>query len=202
MSPTEVDLRRKWRGAAAEHYANRRFGSRARAGRDPALVRRCLSRYRVPAGGLVLDVPCGTARLREAVAVGRRYVGLDVSPEMLREAQGPGTLLVGDALRLPFVDRSVPLVLCCRLLHHLTEIDDVVRELVRVSSGFVLASFWDGASWQARRNARRHPAETRRARPTSEVRAAFEAAGAEVLGFEHNLRFVSQQTFAVARVRS
>jgi len=201
VSASEVDLHRKWRGETAERYADGRFRSAARARRDPTLVQRCLRRYAIPAGGLVLDVPCGTTRLFDAVATGRRYVGLDVSADMLRAADAPATLLVGDALRLPFADRSVPLVLCCRLLHHLPEIEGVVRELVRVSSGFVLASFWDSASWQARRNARRPRAEPRRARPAAEVRAAFEAAGADVLGFEHNLRFISQQTFAVARVR-
>lgn len=192
-------LRESWRGETAERYARERFGSRRHARRDANLVERCLRRFRVPEGGVVLDTPCGTGRLRSVLERGRRYVGLDVSADMLAAGDAGSTPVEGDAFHLPFREGAVPLVVCCRLLHHLDDVAPVVRELVRVASGHVLASYWDRASWQALRNGRR-PHDRRRARRSAEVREAFERAGARVLGFEHTFRFVSQQSWVVARV--
>jgi len=45
----------------------------------------------VPAGGLVLDAPCGTGRwFAPVVAAGRRVVGIDQSPGMLAQATARG----------------------------------------------------------------------------------------------------------------
>ena len=117
-------------------------------------------------------------------------------------------LVRGDAFRLPFAGGAFEAVVACRFLHHLHGEDDLLRavaELVRVSSRLVVASFWDAASlpaWRRRLGlAKDEGPSGRRAHPKRAIRAAFEAAGARVVGFRHSFRFVSQQTFAAAVVR-
>ena len=222
----------RWSGpATAARYAARdehaRWSSGRAAGRDPALVAAVLARHGVePSRGGILDAPCGTGRLR-AVLAGRSapYVGLDASAGMLEVARspaGPGSvqparggpihgelrLLRGSVARLPFADGCFDVVVCCRLLHHLSDragLERVVNELVRVSSRLVLASFWDRASlpaWRRRAGLRRPRSgddERRVAHSKHLFRELFAAAGAPVVEWRHSFRFVSQQVFAVAR---
>ncbi|MEW6073214.1 MAG: class I SAM-dependent methyltransferase [Planctomycetota bacterium] len=200
----------RWQGAeAARRYVEDRWDSPRRAGRDPRLVRGALACQRVrEPGAIVLDAPCGAARLRPAIeAGGTRWVGLDASPAMLAAACAAGRpLLVGDVSALPFADGAFDAVVCCRLLHHLAEeaaFRRAVAELVRVSRFLVVASFWDSrslAAWRSRAFPRRDgrvPGRVTHAR--ERVREAFAAAGAEVIEFRPAWRFLSRQTFAVAR---
>lgn len=187
--------------------------SRRSALRDPAIVERILARQGARPGlRPVLDAPCGTGRLRGVFERrSMRYVGVDVSMPMLREARsGEGAGLVMAVVdRLPFRDDSFDVVLCCRLLHHLEEAEEaeaVVRELVRVAHRLVIVSFWDRASlhaWRARVGLRRAEAPRgRRSLSKRAVKRLFESAGAEIVAFHHSFRFVSQQTFAVALKRA
>jgi len=198
---------RKWQSAAAaEHYAGERFATTRARSRDPHLVRRLWRRRGAGLlGERILDVPCGTGRLAGLLgSLGGEYLGADVSPSMLQRV--PASALVADALHLPFADRSFKLIVCCRLLHHLDageELARAVAELSRVSSGLVIASFWDSASWPAWRRRLGWRVDTSGRRPVSRRRleACFAAAGAEVVEYAHSLRFLSMQTFAAARVR-
>ncbi len=158
----------------------------------------------------MLDAPCGTGRLRAAIeGHADRWVGLDVSASMLEAMTGEERSAVcGDVEALPFPDDAFDAVVCCRLLHHLRDEEvfrQTVAELVRVSRDLIVASFWDAAALPALRR-RYLPALGRRARgriphAKAQVARVFEAAGAEVVGFRHSLRFVSRQTFVVARKR-
>lgn len=73
----------------------------------------------------VLDVGCGTgavlALLHEKYP-DRRYVGLDLTPEMIEVARtkvAPGMeFVVGDAENLPFHEASFDAVLCSNSFHH------------------------------------------------------------------------------------
>lgn len=73
----------------------------------------------------VLDVGCGTgavlALLHEKYP-DRRYVGLDLTPEMIEVARtkvAPGMeFVVGDAENLPFDEASFDAVLCSNSFHH------------------------------------------------------------------------------------
>jgi len=189
-------------------YAGARWRSMRRRGNDPRLVRGILARHlppRTPAA--VLDVPCGTARLRPAIEGGGcTWFGLDVSASMLTSAAAEGRpLLRGDVEALPFPDDAFDAVVCCRLLHHLADpavFARTVGELVRVSRHLVVASFWDAGSLPARHRAR-FPKRGRRVgrvpHAKSHVREVFARHGAQVLGFRHTLRFFSRQTFVVAR---
>lgn len=177
-----------------------------RANRDPRIVAGILAREG-SGDALVLDAPCGTGRLREAIeGGGARWIGVDVSAEMLAAHEaGDRPRVRGDVGRLPFEDRTFDAVVCCRLLHHLRDAEvfrGVIGELVRVSRALVIASFWDAGSLPARRR-RWQPRkqEGRIAHPKSHLREVFEAAGAEVVGWRHSLRFFSRQCFVVARRR-
>jgi SAM-dependent methyltransferase len=185
---------------AGERYARARFASRRAGERDPRLVRRALARHGVR--GALLDVPAGSGRL--AALLGRAAplaVAADSSAEML--AAHPGDRRVrASVFDLPFADRSFDAVVCCRLLHHLREPEDLERavaELVRVSARLVVASFWDAGSLSAlRERLGLRRAQCRAAIARGRLAELFARAGATVVGFEHSLRFVSRQAFAVA----
>lgn len=162
-----------------------------------------------PPLGRVLDVPCGSGRLSPVLLErSERVVSLDVSAEMLaaleRRRDGRVRALVEG---LPFRDDSFDAVVCCRLLHHLGPAADLERatsELLRVSRGIVVASFWDSnalPSWRRRIGWRtRRSARIARARPV--IAYLFERAGGEVIAYRQGLRYVSQQTFVVVRNRA
>lgn len=198
----------KWQGElAAERYATRRFGSEAAAGRDPRRVARLLARHGILPSQSVLDVPCGTGRLRPSLeGLGLRVTGVDISPAMLAAAPAERSL-VGAAERLPFGDGSFDAVVCCRLLHHLSTDDALaatIAEFARVSRGLVVASFWDANSWHGWRRALglREDPSGRRALSLRHLAQLFEDAGAPIIDTAHSLRFVSMQAFVVARVRA
>ena len=207
----------KWQdpGSGSRYAGPSRWRTPRSALRDPMLVERILTRYGArPSLKPILDAPCGTGRLRGVLERrGMRWVGVDVSPSMLREARAGApsapSLVRALAGRLPFKDDSFDVVVCCRLLHHLhdeEEVEAVVGELVRVSARMVIASFWDSASlhaWRRRVGLRRSEGpKGRRAVSKRALRRAFDDAGAEVVEFEHSFRFVSQQAFAVALKRA
>lgn len=191
-------------------YSGARWSSDARRARDPRLVAALLARHLAPGPALLLDAPCGTGRLTPVLAARGRTVGLDVSAPMLAEArravQGGAAWVAGDVARLPFRDGTFDAVVCCRLLHHLREpaaLEAVLRELVRVSRGLVIASFWDAGSLPALRRAwlGERPRETRRSLRRATLVALLARAGADVVGWKHSLRFFSRQAFVAARKR-
>ncbi len=199
-------VQEKWNATdEAEHYAGSRFSSRRAHQRDPDLIGKLLLKH----GGAgkrkrVLDLPCGTGRLYPSLNdLGKHYVGADVSIPMLTHSEVPS--VAGDAFRMPFMTSAFDTVVCCRLLHHLEEREElprVIDELMRVSSDLILASFWDADSlpaWRRRVGLRK---DTTGRRPVSKrtLRTLFEDAGGEVLGFAHSFRFVSMQCFVAVRV--
>ena len=141
MDPTRpadelrAKVRARWQSEdAGARYAIRRFRDPRAALRDPMLVERILDLHGVrPSLKPVLDVPCGTGRLRGVLERrGMRYVGADVSSTMLAEAASAAdaALVLADAERLPFAEDSFDVVVCCRLLHHLQD-EDVLESVVR-----------------------------------------------------------------------
>ena len=207
-SKVKTRVRNKWQSeGAAAHYSAERFRNDRARGRDPHLVKKLLDRHLAGCQiGATLDVPCGTGRLAPLLSsLSGFYTGADVSAAMLSEAREP--LVRADAERLPFRARSFEVVVCCRLLHHLDEgreLAAVIRELTRVSSELVIASFWDAASLPAlrRRCGLRREQTGRRPVTRARLEQCFEEAGAEVLGYASSFRYLSMQCFAAARVRS
>jgi SAM-dependent methyltransferase len=122
--------------------SNRYFGGRRAVMRTIDVIAGAL-----PSAGTVLDVGAGTADITAAVKQwaqrrGRGFttIALDRSAVLLpNPARGiPG--VAADALRLPFGDASIDLVLCSQLLHHFEDAgaEQLIRELHRVARGWVI----------------------------------------------------------------
>jgi SAM-dependent methyltransferase len=90
-----------------------------------------------------LEVGCGEGGnlanlMRDEISrrhIGPAIYGLDLFERkvVFASRQVPSARFVcGDALRLPFADQSVDLVLCRDVLHHVDDADQAVRELRRV----------------------------------------------------------------------
>lgn len=88
----------------------------------------------------VLDVGCNTGYgTLGFVDVGRRVVGVDVSPAAIEAAQatavnGRPEFLTSDGLSLPFPDASFGLVVAFQVLEHIADPLPYLRELARVSA--------------------------------------------------------------------
>ncbi|MEV6485332.1 class I SAM-dependent methyltransferase [Streptomyces sp. NPDC051576] len=83
----------------------------------------------------ILDIACGTGMVtRRLLRPERVVVGVDRSPGMLRLAgqRIPGSVVRGDAMRLPFVSDGVDAVVIVWLLHLLPDPASVLAEAVRV----------------------------------------------------------------------
>ncbi|MEU6441602.1 methyltransferase domain-containing protein [Streptomyces sp. NPDC047046] len=93
-------------------------------------------------GDVVLDAGCGTGRalapLRERVGTTGAVLGVDLTPQMLREAAAKGrarhgTLVLADVARLPLRDGACDAVFGAGLVSHLPGPESGLRELARVT---------------------------------------------------------------------
>jgi SAM-dependent methyltransferase len=120
--------------------------------------RDALAGLALPDRDRVLDVGCGTGELTAVLAEGTdgAVYGVDADPGLLAHARERGTtgatgdaevedLLAGDAMRLPFGDDAVDLVVCQALLINIPEPAAAVREFARVASDAVAAIEPDNA---------------------------------------------------------
>lgn len=93
--------------------------------------------------GWLLDVGTGTGDIAESarVTAARRNValktiGFDSSKALLSSNRARNdSVVVGNALQLPFADKSVDVVMCSQLLHHFPEAEarSLIREMNRVA---------------------------------------------------------------------
>lgn len=137
--------------AQVERYRDRyTTGRRVRIDRMERAAMRALLRDhgRIP---IALDIPCGTGRLSPVLAeFAERVVLADASPVMLEVAREEVRGLRTDPMRadienIELPDRSVDLVFCHRLLHHVHDRQTrarILAELTRVSRRFVLMSYF------------------------------------------------------------
>src|SRR5262245_21057846 len=141
------DARWGYRKLDAERYERRRYGSLGRR-LNLRLLERALARGLdgVPAGGLVLDAPCGTGILSSFLQrQGFRVVGADISPAMLAVAHRRGTTLGhvrADLEHPPCRPRSVDAVVSSRFMMHLPAgtRPRVLRTLAELARGPVVAT--------------------------------------------------------------
>ncbi len=115
---------------------------------DPALLerrprlgrayRRLLDRLLPERVGSLLDLGCGTAYYWPLLAERcDRLVGVDLSPVMVRDGArhrggATGEALAGEASRLPFRAGAFDAVLAVDTLHHVADLDGMLREVRRV----------------------------------------------------------------------
>lgn len=89
------------------------------------------------------DIPCRARALARENGVDLTTVGFDSALELTRASgESVSFAVCGDALRLPFADRSVDIVMCSQVLHHFAERDAamLVREMNRVARIRVIVS--------------------------------------------------------------
>jgi SAM-dependent methyltransferase len=89
------------------------------------------------------DIPCRARALAQHSGVDLTTIGLDSALELTRASrQAVSFTVCGDALRLPFADRSVDIVMCSQVLHHFAgaEALKLLREMNRVARVRVIVS--------------------------------------------------------------
>ena len=89
------------------------------------------------------DIPCRAREVARQSGIDLTTVGLDSALELARASRPVLTLVVcGDALRLPFADHSVDIVMCSQVLHHFAGADalKLLREMDRVARVRVIVS--------------------------------------------------------------
>jgi ubiquinone/menaquinone biosynthesis C-methylase UbiE len=144
----------------AAHYRDDRWTRSARARRTNAKELAIVQRFLQQCGTLTtaIDVPCGTGRFRQLLQTHvAEVLSIDASFEMLAAAAS-APQVQASAHKLPLVNRAADFILCSRLLHHFADSAGrlaVLQELARVSTRWVVLSYFDTASFQAWRNRRR-----------------------------------------------
>ena len=89
------------------------------------------------------DIPCRAKEFAAQSGVELTTVGLDSALELARASRRTvGLTVCGDALDLPFADRSIDIVMCSQVLHHFASADAVtlLREMDRVARVRVVVS--------------------------------------------------------------
>lgn len=89
------------------------------------------------------DIPCRAREVARDNGIQLTTVGLDSAIELARASRAVLTLSVcADALRLPFADHSVDIVMCSQVLHHFSGVDALrlLREMNRVARVRVVVS--------------------------------------------------------------
>lgn len=143
-----------------------------------------------------VDLACGPGTLALRFARHVRWVaGVDFTPAILgrarRSAEAEGIpnlfVLLADARRLPFADRSIDVAVTSYSLHHILDPQHVVDEMARVLSRGGRAGVLDmivpedpeAAELRNRIEIARDPSHAR-ALPPSELKAMFGAAGLRI----------------------
>ena len=181
------DVRASFAPVAA-NYARATFHT------SPARLREIIELALPQAPDVVLDVATGTGNTALALAPHvRRVVGLDLTPEMLDEAQRVTAerrilntdWVLGDACFLPFDDATFDLYTVRAAPHHFIDVDAFLNEALRVLKPGCCAALVDCAPPTAARELM-HEVEVRR--DPSHVRSLtvdewvlrFEEAGFEI----------------------
>jgi SAM-dependent methyltransferase len=126
--------------ALAHRYEAWYAGEGARADElEKALLGKMLERFK--GARSVLEIGCGTGHFTRWMAErGLNAVGVDISEPMLEEARGLGgpEYLHGDALALPFVDRSYDVTALITTLEFLPDPARALAEAARVARRGIL----------------------------------------------------------------
>jgi 2-polyprenyl-3-methyl-5-hydroxy-6-metoxy-1,4-benzoquinol methylase len=89
------------------------------------------------------DIPCRAREMARRNGVALTTIGLDSAPELAAASRASVDFSVcADALRLPFADESIDVVMCSQVLHHFTGGDAsiLLREMNRVARVRVIVS--------------------------------------------------------------
>lgn len=127
--------------ATREYFGARASGWEERFAEYEPAYAQAVADFAPPVGGLTVDVGCGTGRalpyIRDAVGPEGAAVGVDGTPEMLKEAIRRGRdqlswLMLADLRAIPLPDRVAAGVWAAGLLPHLDDPDRVLLEMARI----------------------------------------------------------------------
>ena len=126
-------------------HANAVFGGVSSAMDELKLALKALPRQAtlLDVGTGLGDIPCQARKVARKRGIELTTVGLDSAIELTQACRGSLSLTVcADALRLPFADRSIDVVMCSQVLHHFAGEDalTVLREMNRVARVRVIVS--------------------------------------------------------------
>jgi ubiquinone/menaquinone biosynthesis C-methylase UbiE len=110
---------------------------------EPALAElpKCATLLDVGTG--TADIPAAARTLAATRGVTLRTIGFDISPVLVeRHRRRNDAVVRGDAMRLPFRDKSIDVVMCSQVLHHFLEPEarDLIAEMNRVARARVVIS--------------------------------------------------------------
>lgn len=148
MSRTQQTAK-KYFGNVASGYEARR-ASQTKWQREQAIVADWLARH--PAGTRILDCPVGTGRFLPLYALhGFEVLGVDISTDMLRQAEAKGpvesvTLRQGSIFDLGEPDASFDVALAIRIVNLIDRADmqRALRELQRVTRAQIIFNLREG----------------------------------------------------------
>jgi SAM-dependent methyltransferase len=106
--------------------------------REPLTIAEELIRNATCQGNRILDLGCGEGRNSFLFAAENEACGLDICPKrmLLNEEnaldKSYGTLIVSNAISLPFPEASFDIVICLEVIEHVTETRQLVAEINRV----------------------------------------------------------------------
>lgn len=86
-------------------------------------------------GGHILDVGCGTGRFLPWLTERNRVTGMDLSESMLEQARAKcaqATLTAASVLAIPFPDNTFDAVYSVRVIQHIRDQEQMIREMSRV----------------------------------------------------------------------
>ncbi|MBW3595102.1 MAG: methyltransferase domain-containing protein [Actinobacteria bacterium] len=147
---------------------------------------------RVGRGATVMEIGAGTGNFLDLFSeVASHLIAIDVTEEMLQTARAefPSmSLVMGDGTRLPFRSRSVELVSCAQMLHHVHEPLPLLKEMRRVAAddGRVLVvdqaapESYEQTAFMNQLEAIRDPSHAASRSPSS-LRVLVQTAGMEVV---------------------
>lgn len=149
----DLEATRRYYDEFAERYDDKR-GGRVPGGYHDLIDELEVGFLRPYAEGReVLEVGCGTGLLLERIAgFAARAVGVDLSPGMLARARERGLEVVeASATHLPFDDATFDVACSFKVLAHVREIEDAIREMLRVTrpGGLVVAELYNRHSLRA-----------------------------------------------------
>ena len=102
-------------------------------GMDVGWRRAAVRSLRLPGGGVVADLACGTGDLcRELERFGYRAIGVDFSHGMLVSARTSAPLVEADILQLPIGDATIDGATCGFALRNVVSLGTLFVELARV----------------------------------------------------------------------
>lgn len=148
---------------------------------------------RVEPGATVLEIGAGTGNFLDLFSdVAGRLIAVDVTEEMLRTAQRSFPdmgLMLADGKRLPLRSRSIDLVSCAQMLHHVHEPLPLLKEMRRVSrpDGGVLVvdqaapESYEQTAFMNELETVRDPSHAASRSPSS-LRVLLQSAGLEIVG--------------------